>query len=245
MDVSEPRCRLVQLGREDFMKVTPVGIASDIRKRIASGEWAQAGMLPTERELADAYGVARNTLRKAIGELEGAGLLSRQVGRGTLIKEPIDQNLVAIMGQIIGSSPLDIMNLRRMIEPPATAMAATNSSVADIDAIRQANEQACATDDMESFERWDMEFHRRIFQGTRNEFLASLHDILAIIRNREPMIEIRRRSFNLERKRAYCDQHAGIVQALVRRDADGAAKAMLAHLNSRSFNLFGGQQASP
>jgi DNA-binding FadR family transcriptional regulator len=221
-------------------RVKPVEIAADLRERIVSGEWAVTRKLPNERDLALHYGVARNTLRKAVGELEMEGLLSRQVGRGTEIKDPIDHDLIAIMGHILGSSPLDIMNLRLMIEPAATAMAATNSSVADIDAIRAAHEQACAVVDMESFERCDMEFHRRIFDGTRNEFLANLHDILAIVRNREPMIEIRRRHFTDERKLAYCDQHAEIVRALVVRDAEGAAKAMRAHLGARSQNLFGG-----
>ena len=155
-----------------------------------------------------------------------------------MIKEPINRELAGIMARIVGSSPLDIMNMRLMIEPPATAMAATNSSIANIESIADAHDQACASVGMESFERWDMEFHKRIFDGARNEFLANLHEILAIVRNREPMIEIRRRHFDDGRKIAYCEQHSAIVQALVIRDAEGAAKAMRAHLVSRSDNLF-------
>lgn len=216
-------------------------ISANLRDRILAGEWATSRALPNERELAQAYGVARNTLRRALDELEAEGLLSRQIGRGTELREPIDRDLAAIMSQILGSSPLDIMNLRMMIEPPATSMAATNSSVAAIAAIREAHEEACATDEMEAFERWDMEFHKRIFAATRNEFLANLHELLAIVRNREPMIEIRRRHFTLARKRAYCDQHAEILDALVRRDADAAGTAMRNHLVARTRNLFNGQ----
>ncbi|HEY1940880.1 MAG TPA: FCD domain-containing protein [Roseiarcus sp.] len=223
---------------------TRAAIAANLRQRIDAGEWSMTGALPNERDLARAYGVARNTLRKALDELEAEGRLSRQVGRGTQVREPIDRDLAAIMGQILGSSPLDIMNLRMMIEPPATAMAATNSSVAAIESIREAHDQAAAADDVEGFEHWDMEFHKRIFDGTRNEFLANLHEILAIVRNREPMVEIRRRHFNLERKRAYCDQHATIVEALMRRDAEAAANGMREHLLARRSNLFNGQSDS-
>jgi DNA-binding FadR family transcriptional regulator len=222
-------------------RLKPVDIAESLKERIGAGEWTSTGRLPNERDLARLYGVARNTLRKALGALEAEGLLSRKVGRGAEIKEPIDRDLMAIMGHILGSSPLDIMNLRLMIEPPATAMAATNASVAEIDAIRDAHEHACAVPDMVEFEHWDMEFHRRIFEATRNEFLANLHEILAIIRNREPMIEIRRRHFTLARKQDYCDQHAEIVRTLDARDAEGAANAMRDHLTARSRNLFSGQ----
>jgi DNA-binding FadR family transcriptional regulator len=216
-------------------------ISADLRERILTGEWAATHVLPNERDLAQAYGVARNTLRKALDDLEAEGLVRRQVGRGTELREPIDRDLVAIMTQILGSSPLDIMYLRIMIEPPATAMAATNSSVAAIAAIREAHQQACATDEMVSFERWDMEFHKRIFAGTRNEFLANLHELLAIVRNRDPMVEIRRRHFTLARKRAYCDQHADILDAVLRRDAEAASTAMRNHLLARTRNLFNGQ----
>lgn len=216
-------------------------ISADLRERILTGEWAATRVLPNERELAQAYGVARNTLRKALDDLEAEGLVIRQVGRGTELREPIDRDLVAIMRQILGSSPLDIMNLRIMIEPPATAMAASNSSGTAIAAILEAHEQACTTDEMVSFEHWDMEFHKRIFAGTRNEFLANLHELLAIVRNREPMVAIRRRHFTLARKRAYCDQHAEVVEALLRRDSEAASTAMRNHLLARTRNLFNGQ----
>lgn len=219
-------------------------ISADLRERILTGEWAATRVLPTERELAQAYGVARNTLRRALDDLEADGLVIRQVGRGTELREPIERDLVAIMRQILGSSPLDIMNLRIMIEPPATAMAASNSSETAIAAILEAHEQACTTDEMVRFEHWDMEFHKRIFAGTRNEFLANLHELLAIVRNREPMVAIRRRHFTLERKRAYCDQHAEIVEALLRRDGDAASTAMRSHLLARTRNLFNGQTAT-
>jgi DNA-binding FadR family transcriptional regulator len=216
-------------------------ISAHLRERIQAGEWALSRTLPNERELAEAYGVARNTLRKALDELEADGLLSRHIGRGTELREPIDRGLAAITRQILGSSPLDIINLRIMIEPPATAMAATNSSVAAIAAIREAHDEACATKEMESFEHWDTEFHKRIFAGTRNEFLANLHELLAIVRNREPIIEIRRRHFTLARKHACCDQHAEILEALLRRDAEAASAAMRNHLLAHSRNLFNGQ----
>jgi DNA-binding FadR family transcriptional regulator len=214
-------------------------IAVSLKARINSGEWGSANMLPNERALAVHYGVARNTVRRAISTLESDGLISREVGRGTIIKEQQSADMIDIMQRIAGTSPLDVMNMRLIIEPQAAASAATNASESEIKNIRIAHEEAVAAHSLESFEAADNEFHRRIFISTRNEFLHSLHDMLLAIRSRQPMVEIRRRNFTEERRLAYCEQHGAIVDALVVRDSAGAARAMRAHLTARSKNLFG------
>jgi DNA-binding GntR family transcriptional regulator len=49
---------------------------------------------------------------------------------------------------------------------------------------------------------------------------------------------MKRRAFSEERRRRYCDEHRALVNALVRRDPEGARTAMLAHLRSVESNLF-------
>jgi DNA-binding FadR family transcriptional regulator len=56
----------------------------------------------------------------------------------------------------------------------------------DIAGIAEAHEEASKSLHMEVLERWDAEFHKRIFASTRNEFLIRLLDILSLIRNRTP-----------------------------------------------------------
>jgi DNA-binding FadR family transcriptional regulator len=149
-------------------------------------------------------------------------------------------DLAAIMQRMTGASPLDIINVRMIIEPQAAAAAASNASEPDIAGIAEAHEEAAKSLDMEVFERWDAEFHKRIFASTRNEFLTNLHDILSVIRNKTPWREIKRRTFSEERRLAYCVDHALIVETLAARDADRASHAMRAHLAAVSANLFGG-----
>jgi DNA-binding FadR family transcriptional regulator len=148
-------------------------------------------------------------------------------------------DLAAIMQRMTGASPLDIMNVRMIIEPQAAAAAASNASEPDLAGIAEAHEEASKSLDMEVFERWDAEFHKRIFASTRNEFLTNLHDILSVIRNKTPWREIKRRTFSEERRLAYCVDHALIVVTLAARDADRASQAMRAHLVAVSANLFG------
>ncbi len=70
-------------------------IAENLRRRISSGEFAVAGMLPSEHDLARAFSVNRLTLRKAVGILEGEGLVTRHRGRGTFIgAAPVPQKAI-------------------------------------------------------------------------------------------------------------------------------------------------------
>jgi GntR family transcriptional regulator len=59
-----------------------------LRGEIVSGRWAVGEKLPSERELCEAFGLSRTTVREAIDALVGEGLLRREKGRGTFVAEP-------------------------------------------------------------------------------------------------------------------------------------------------------------
>src|SRR4029450_10545943 len=60
--------------------------ATEIRQQILNGTWASGRPLPPERDMAAQFGVARNTLRRIIQELEGEGLIESHPGRGTFVR---------------------------------------------------------------------------------------------------------------------------------------------------------------
>jgi DNA-binding GntR family transcriptional regulator len=70
-------------------RATPWGaykdIAAALRTRIASGEFAPDAPLPSESALCAEYGVARNTLRRALDQLAGEGLVKVSPGRGRVV----------------------------------------------------------------------------------------------------------------------------------------------------------------
>jgi GntR family transcriptional regulator len=55
---------------------------------IASGSWSPGSLICSERELVQAAGVSRATVRQAIGNLMHEGLLERVHGRGTFVARP-------------------------------------------------------------------------------------------------------------------------------------------------------------
>lgn len=63
-----------------------VRIAEDLRQRIESGDLAAGDRLPSERDLAERYGAARNTARQAVRILTESGLVVAEHGRGVFVR---------------------------------------------------------------------------------------------------------------------------------------------------------------
>jgi GntR family transcriptional regulator len=68
-------------------KPVHICIRDDLRTRLATGEWTAGQRLPSEAELASWYGVARMTIRQAIGALASEGALVRRQGLGTFVAD--------------------------------------------------------------------------------------------------------------------------------------------------------------
>src|SRR5258708_7877040 len=101
-------------------------VAHSLRRRIEAGEWSDTRRLPNERDLALEYRVARNTMRRAMDAIAADGTVTRHVGRGTFLGTDDRGEIFAIMQSISGTSPVDMMAVRMILEPRAAALAATN-----------------------------------------------------------------------------------------------------------------------
>ncbi|MET7398541.1 GntR family transcriptional regulator [Dactylosporangium sp. NPDC005572] len=62
-------------------------VEEDLRRRIEAREWVPGERIPGEEHLGEAYGVSRITMRQAIGRLVSRGLLVRERGRGTFVRD--------------------------------------------------------------------------------------------------------------------------------------------------------------
>jgi len=64
-------------------------VAADIAARIESGELAPGTRLRSELDLAEHYGVAYQTVRRAMKVLRDRGLIASIQGRGTFVSDPL------------------------------------------------------------------------------------------------------------------------------------------------------------
>ncbi len=97
--------------------------ARALRERILSGELAPGSRLPAERQLSQALGVNRLTLRSALGQLSAAGLLTVRHGSGYVVRDFLDEGgpdlLPSVLSLATGSKRrtviADLLHLRRSL----------------------------------------------------------------------------------------------------------------------------------
>jgi GntR family transcriptional regulator, transcriptional repressor for pyruvate dehydrogenase complex len=223
-----------------------VGLEQHVKSRIHDGTWPPGYQLPTERELAEVFGMARNTLRKALAGLEQEGVIERHVGRGTFVAQPAPTtnsvettSAEALLARIHGASPIDVMDLRLVLEPPfieAATMRATSRDRQQIAHCIQKSEKATG---VLEFEHWDGAFHHAILAATHNQLLVDLYEAINGVR-RQPEWEIMKsRSLTAEVLASYRKQHRRLFRAVMDRDAATARDAAREHLISVRESLIG------
>ncbi|MDF2506644.1 MAG: FadR family transcriptional regulator [Microbacterium sp.] len=196
-------------------------------ERIRAGEWTLGEKLPGETTLAPQLGVGRSTVREAIRQLAGRGVLASRQGAGvfvTALDAPEDWDSVLRRAGVIA-----VIEARTAIETEAAALAASRRTPADLRAIRRAlAERAAHRSDIESHVDADTVFHRSIVAAAHNPVLLDLFDSFTP-RLREAMIEM------LRIRRVYGgdedhEAHAVLAEAIADRDATRAADLSRAHL---------------
>lgn len=196
-------------------------------ERIRAGEWTLGEKLPGETTLAPQLGVGRSTVREAIRQLAGRGLLASRQGAGvfvTALDAPEDWDSVLRRAGVVA-----VIEARVAIETEAAALAASRRTPADLRAVRRAlAERAAHRADIESHVDADTVFHRSIVAAAHNPVLLDLFDSFTP-RLREAMIEM------LRIRRVYGgdedhEAHTVLAQAIADRDATAAADLSRAHL---------------
>ncbi|WP_166999458.1 FadR/GntR family transcriptional regulator [Paramicrobacterium fandaimingii] len=200
-------------------------------ERIRSGEWMLGQKLPSEVTLAPQLGVGRSTVREAIRQLAGRGVLRSRQGSGVFVMalEPAEERDPSVLT----ASIITVIEARIAIEVEASAHAATRRTPAQLRALRRLLSErdpggGTTPTDVESLVDTDVAFHRAIVAASGNEILAELFDSFAA-RLRHAMTEMLRAQ---PMRDAHTDHrvHADIVEAIARRDAASAAQLTRTHL---------------
>lgn len=198
-------------------------------ERIRAGEWELGAKLPGETTLAPQLGVGRSTVREAIRQLAGRGVLASRQGAGvfvTALDAREDWSLVVIRADILA-----VIEARVAIEAEAAALAAERRTPAELRAIRRAlAERAARRSRIEEHVDADTAFHRSIVAASHNPILLELFDGVTP-RVRQAMIEMLRirESFGGDEDQA---GHARVAEAVAERRPERAAALSREHLRA-------------
>lgn len=211
-------------------------LSLELARRMDDGELVAGSRLPPERDLAEAYGLARNTVRRALRALEDQGRLVRHVGRGTFVAGA-PKSAAGMSGIMRDASPTDVMEVRLIIEPHVAALAATRATADDLHEIELAYRSSLSAKGIAEFEHWDGLLHQAVFRAARNVLLLDYCRAINTVRNQPQWYRLKQRSVTPELRTIYDAQHGDLFRALKERDPDAARAAMLSHLVKVRDNL--------
>ncbi len=194
--------------------------------------------LPAERELAGLLGVSRSSIRDAIRRLEMVGLVEPRQGAGTVVREISTETLVSPLANVIAHRRQlvgELLDFRKMLEPPLAARAATHAStgeIAGMDEILRRQDRKVRAGELAIEE--DSEFHYRIALASGNSVVLKVMDVVMDL-----LRETRSRSLQTEgRPQKSLAGHKRILVAIKRRDAGAAESAMRQHIQDVERMVF-------
>ena len=207
-------------------------IADVIQQAILDGTLRINERLASEEELAAQFGVSRPTVREALKRLAARHLLRSRRGPsgGNFVSGPSPEQLAQSFGTAAavlvatGGVSLDEMATARFeMEAICCRLAADCICEADLDALRKELEhqrQADITD--EEFCASDVRFHRLIVEASGNAILRFVMNLVV-----ETLMPVSNMIiFRVRDRRTICALHARIVEALARRDGEGAVSVL-------------------
>ena len=207
-------------------------IAREIASYIIEKQLPEGAVLPTERDMVDAFGVGRVTLREALRLLETRGVLTVRPGPrgGPIVRRPRPEDLgdaLVFILQFSNASFADVIEAREVLEPLITRNAATRITAEQLAALEET--VTAILDDLESEEAFhenNWEFHQIIGEASGNVVLSSSIAALRSIGDGQ-VIGIQ---YSPVHRRAVAEAHQRIVEALRRRSPEDAQQAMESHL---------------
>ena len=200
-------------------------IQSHILEHLKPGD-----VLPPERELAQKFGVSRGSVRDAIRSLELIGLLEPRQGVGTVVREPSAEALINPLAAVLMQKRKlvnELLEVRRMIEPPLAgraALHATAGQFAEMEQILARQKEKVLQGKMSTEE--DSEFHYQIALAADNSVVLRIVDVLMDL-----LRDTRERSLQtVGRSEKSLAGHRRILAALKRHDPAASEAAMRQHL---------------
>ncbi len=227
-------------------------IADQLAELVRKGEFKPGDRLPSERDLSQQFNVSRASVREALIALEIDGLVDVRVGLGVFVNAaPAANSQTAALGE---PGPFEVLSARYLIEGETAALAARDGSARDHARIREtlqlmAEEIGSTGAGLDA----DALFHLRIAEASGNSALVHLVHQLWSFRYSAMFRKLDEHFDSPARHQEAIEEHRQLVEAIERRDVEGARAAMVSHLDAvraaleRGWELanVGGSTAAP
>jgi len=224
-------------------KVTIVeSIVDQFVEQVQQGKLNPGDRLPSERQLIELFGVSRSSVREALQGLMVMGVIESRPGQGSFVRTParlpLGRSSPELAEHLQRKMRLQLVEARRVIEPPIARLAAERATPDDAPYLRQHLAAYCQdpfqnVPDSRGLNPHGM-LHLALAETTRNPFfVATVENILLAVpftlRLREQMTlnDVEMESVSVDE----VDMHTRLVEAVLRNDGDTAYAIMDEHLD--------------
>ena len=188
-------------------------IVNYLAERIKLGEYSVNTRIPSEKQLAEQFSVARSTVREALKVLQFIGVLSSSQGSGYRVADDMSNALSSTM-QIflasLGYTCKSISEIREALELKSVALIQENGvSEEEIDYLEELVNNMGTADDISDI---DIKFHKFIAKISRNPIIETITNALSSIS--ESYILIPWTNLSADEKQALIDIHYQIIHDL-------------------------------
>ena len=214
-------------------------VYDQMQNLIIDGTWKPGDKLPSENELASAFGISRMTVRQAMQKLKALGLIETRTGSGSYVREvsPEDSlnDLIPLM-YLSKPSQTHVFQFREMIESESVRIAtqkATADDLKQIESLLKKMKKAADKGNELEFSKYDLGYHLAIVNITGNPMIIKAYDILHGVLAESMNSVIDKMKFA-----PALDFHTKILDAMKAKDDDLAEQLMHEHIkeNYKYFN---------
>lgn len=210
-------------------------IYESLKKEILTGHFQAGERLPSEQKLSLQYKASRVSVRSALLQLRGLGLVETRRGGGTFVLEQSNQNALSSVLTYVALSQFDRMNIyefRSIQEIQSAGIAALRATSQDVDDMRKAIKNMISSEIPSEMARYDLDFHEAIAKATHNEYIFRVFDVM-----RDVYYNYLRQ--NTESIGSYgAKSHEAICNAIEMRNSEKARQLMQKHLEETRELLF-------
>ncbi len=212
-------------------------VTQHLVEEIVGGRWQAWEMLPTERELAQRFGVSIPVVRESMRTLSAKSLVLVRHGVGAFVTAAQEWNSSEPLSLLMRREQrtlLCVHEVRTTLELETSPLAAVRASDEQLDGLVTAlDDMTVYRDDPAKHCAADLDFHLRLARATGNPmFAVVLQPITALI-----LEGILRGGGLIEARMRGIREHEAIYESLRRHDPSAAREAMAAHMRTSHGEL--------
>ena len=204
-------------------------VVTEIENQILDGALRPGDRIPSERKLAQDFGVSRPSIREAIQKLVAKGLLVTRHGGGTTVTDKLDAAFMDPWQDMVKDHPMlhrDVLEVREMLEGQAAALAALRATDVDMNCL---DNEAYATKDLDASIAADVAFHQAIAEASHNVLIGHLTASLMRVIHDHVTNNLRHSHTRPAHWEQLRNQHRAIWKAIKANKADKASVAAKEH----------------